>query len=173
MVDPAVISEPRSNASDRESRRDRVWRRRRRAGFAMIAAGSLLLLAGLWLAVTAVMARGELNAVRTDARTLAAQVSGSRWPAARATATDLASHAHRAHQLTFGPVWTLAAALPSGGEPQQTIRGLTAGADALGRDALPQLVGAAQRLNPPTLRRRDGSIDSRTSPRSPGPTRWC
>ncbi len=138
---------------------DRGWRIRRRIGFAMIAAGSLLLLAGLYIAITAVMARGELNAVRTDARTLGAKISASNWPAARVASADLASHAHRANQLTSGPVWALAAALPSGGEPLKTIRGITAGADDLGRDALPQLVSAAQRLDARTLRRRDGSID--------------
>ncbi|HYO19749.1 MAG TPA: DUF4012 domain-containing protein [Dermatophilaceae bacterium] len=138
---------------------DRRWRRRRRIGIAMIAAGGLLLLAGLWLAVTAVMARSQLNQVRADARTLGARISASNWPAARATAADLANHAHRANQLTSGPVWALAAALPSGGEPLKTIRGITAGADAIGRDALPQLVSAGERLNPRTLRRPDGSVD--------------
>src|SRR5450631_415898 len=138
---------------------DRRWRRRRRIGIAMITAGAALLLAGLWLGVTALMARGQLNQVRADAHTLGAQISASNWPAARATAADLATHAHRANQLTSGPVWAAAAALPSGGEPLQTIRGITAGADSLGRGALPQLVDAAQRLDPRTLRRPDGSID--------------
>ncbi|HYO17886.1 MAG TPA: hypothetical protein VES02_04370, partial [Dermatophilaceae bacterium] len=138
---------------------DRRWRRRRRVGIAMIAASGLLLLAGLWLAVTALMARSQLNQVRADAHTLGAKISASNWPAARATAADLATHAHRANQLTSGPVWALAAALPSGGEPLKTIRGITAGADAIGRDALPQLVSASERLNPRTLRRPDGSID--------------
>src|SRR5664280_3697126 len=125
----------------------------------MITAGGLLLLAGLWLAVTAVIARSQLNQVRAEAHTLGTQLSASNWPAARATAADLATHAHRANQLTSGPVWALAAALPSGGEPLKTIRGITAGVDSLGRDVLPQLVNAGQRLDPRTLRRPDGSID--------------
>jgi hypothetical protein len=41
----------------------------------------------------------------------------------------------------------------------QTIRGITAGADTLARGALPQLVSAAERLNPRTVRLADGSID--------------
>jgi len=138
---------------------DRTRLRRQKIGFAMIAAGAVLLLAGLYLAVTALMARSQLTAVRTDVSTLSARLSASNWPAARATAADLADHAHRANQLTSGPVWALAAALPSGGEPLQTIRGITEGADSLGHSALPQLVGAAERLNPRTLRRPDGSID--------------
>src|SRR5450631_3047430 len=138
---------------------DRAWRRRRRIGIAMITAGGVLLLAGLWLAVTAVMARSQLNQARAEIHTLGAQLSASQWRGARATAADLATHAHRANQLTSGPVWAVAAALPSGGEPLKTIRGITAGADSLGRGALPQLVDAAQRLDPRTLRRPDGSID--------------
>src|SRR5664280_968148 len=125
----------------------------------MITAGGLLLLAGLWLAVTAVIARSQLNQVRAEAHSLGTQLSASNWPAAVTRAADLATHAHRANQLTSGPVWALAAALPSGGEPLKTIRGITAGADSLGRGALPQLVDAAQRLDPRTLRRHDGSND--------------
>ena len=125
----------------------------------MLAAAGVLLLAVLWIAVTALMARSQLNQVRDDARTLGSKISASSWPAARATAADLATHAHRANQLTSGPVWALAAALPSGGEPLKTIRGITAGVDTLGRDALPPLVSAAERLNPRTLRQPDGSID--------------
>ena len=126
---------------------------------AMITAGGVLLLAGLWLAVTAVMARSQLNQARAEIHTLSAQLSASQWPAARVTAADLASRTHRANQLTSGPVWALAAALPSGGEPLQTIRGITAGIDSLGHNVLPQLVNAGQRLDPRTLRRPDGSID--------------
>src|SRR5664280_1626010 len=111
---------------------DRTWRRRRRIGMAMITAGGVLLLAGLWLAVTAVMARSQLNQARAEIHTLSAQLSASNWSGARATAADLATHARRADQLTSGPVWALAAALPSGGEPLQTIRGITAGVDSLG-----------------------------------------
>ena len=122
----------------------------KRTGIALFTAGAVIFLAGAWLAVTALMANSQLNQIRADARTLGTQISASQWTAARLTAADLATHAHRANQLTSGPVWALAAALPSGGEPLKTVRGITAGADAVGRDALPQLVSAAERLNPKT-----------------------
>jgi len=125
----------------------------------MITAGGALLLAGFWLAGTALMARSQLNQARAEAHTLSVQLSASNWPAAHVTAVDLATHAHRANQLTSGPVWALAAALPSGGEPLQTIRGMTAGVDSLAHNVLPQLVNVGQRLDPRTLRRPDGSID--------------
>jgi hypothetical protein len=104
------------------------------------------------------MANNQLNQVRADAHTLGAQISASNWTAARATSADLEQHAHRTNQLTSGPIWALAAALP-GGEPLQTIRGISAGVDTLGHEALPLLVDASQRLDPRTLRRPDGSID--------------
>jgi hypothetical protein len=138
---------------------NRAFRRRRHIGIAMIGAGGLILLGGLWIAVTALMARSQLNAVRADAHSLGTELSSSNWPAARATATDLAARAHQANQLTSGPIWALGAAVPSGGEPLKTIRGITAGADTIGRGALPQLVAATQALNPRTLRGPDGSID--------------
>lgn len=135
----------------------------------MMVAGGLVLLSGLWLAVTALMARSQLNEVRAEAHTLRARISASDWSAARATAAELAGHAHRAHQLTSGPVWALAAGLPSGGEPMRTLRGITAGVDRLGQHALPQVVSASERLDPRTLRRADGRIDvSRIASVGPG-----
>jgi Protein of unknown function (DUF4012) len=125
----------------------------------MIVAGGVVLLAGLWLAVTAVMARSQLGQVRSEVHTLRAKITAGDWSAARATAADLADHAHRAHQLTSGPVWAAAAALPAGGQPLQTIRGITSALDALSHDALPQVVSASERLDLRTLRRPDGSID--------------
>ena len=135
----------------------------------MIVAGGVLLLAGVWLGVTAWMARGQLGQARAEVHTLRAEISAGDWSGARATAADLAHHADRAHQLTTGPVWAAAAALPNGGEPLQTFRGITASIDSLGRDALPQLVRAGERLDPRTLRRPDGTIDlSRIAAVGPG-----
>jgi hypothetical protein len=147
------LSRAALNAGDQQRSRGR------RIGLAVITAGGVLVLAAVWLGITSLMARGQLNEVRTDAHALSAQISAGSWPAARANAADLAVHAHRANQLTSGPVWAVAASLPWGGEPLRTIRGLTAGADSLSREALPPLVSAAERLNPRTLRHADGSID--------------
>ncbi len=121
--------------------------------------GGLLVLAACWLAVTGLLARSQLNQARAEVAALRAQIAAGNLTAARATAADLAKHAHRAHQLTTGPVWAGAAAVPFGGAPLHTIRGVTAGVDAVGHGALPQLVTASGRLDPATLRRPDGSID--------------
>jgi hypothetical protein len=105
------------------------------------------------------MARGQLDQARSEVPMLRAEITAGQWTAARATAADFTNHAHRAYQLTTGPVWAAAAVLPAGGEPLQSVRGITAGVDALGRDVLPQVVSASERLDPRTLRRPDGSID--------------
>src|ERR1035437_4040205 len=136
----------------------RARRRRGRVSVAMLTTGGVLFAAGLWIAVTALMANSQLNQARAEIHTLSAQLSASHWPAARATAADLATHAHRANQLTSGPVWALGAALPSGGEPLKTIRGITAGVHPLSPAVPPQLVNAGPRLDVRTLRRPDGSI---------------
>jgi len=154
MTDMTEVTDPAGGSVT-----DRGLRRRRRIGIAMLAAGSLLLLAGVWVAVTAVLARSELNQVRAQAPILSASIAAGNWPAARAATENLGSHADRANQLTSGPVWALLAALPAGGEPLKTIRGITAGVDTVSHDALPQLVNAGQRLNPRTLRNPDGSLD--------------
>ena len=153
MIDQVMTDQ--SQVSDS----DRTWRRRRRIGIAMITAGGVLLLAGLWLAVTALMARSQLNQVRAEAHTLGAQLSASNWPAARATAADLADP--RASRQPAD----LRAGVGPGRRPALGRRATAnhprhhRGVDALGRDALPQLVSASERLNPRTLRRPDGSID--------------
>ncbi|MGI8678589.1 MAG: DUF4012 domain-containing protein [Jatrophihabitans sp.] len=125
----------------------------------MLALGGLIVLAGLWLVVTGLIARHELTQVRADVTRLRAAISAGELPAARRMAVDIASHAHRAHQLTTGPVWALAAELPAGGESLQTIRGVTASVDRLGNDVLPRLVSASRGLDPATLRHADGSFD--------------
>jgi hypothetical protein len=121
--------------------------------------GGLILAAGTWLAVTGFMARSQLATARAEVHQLRAQISAGDLKAARVTASDLAKHAHRAHQLTTGPAWAVAAAVPAGGEPLRTIRGITASVDSLGSDVLPALVTASEHLDPATLRRPDGSID--------------
>jgi hypothetical protein len=125
----------------------------------MLAFGALILLSSLWLVVTTLMARQKLQQVRADVHTLRSQISIGDLAAARRTAERLASHARQAHNYTSGPLWALAAHLPAGGEPLKTIQGVTAGIDELGRDALPQLVSASQRLDPTKLRNANGTFD--------------
>lgn len=140
-------------------RRKRVLRRRRRIGWILLGIGGLILVTGAWLVVTGLLARSELSQVRADVRTLRSQISAGDFTGARATADELAKHAHRAHELTTGPAWAVGADIPGGGEVLKTIRGVTANIDVIGRDALPALVAASSQLDPSSLRGPDGTID--------------
>jgi hypothetical protein len=141
----------------RVNRRKR--RRLRRIGIAMMIAGGVILLGGAWLVVTGLLARHELDIARADVHTLRHEIGSGDVQAARQTAADFAKHAHRAHEWTTGPVWALTAGLPHGGEPFKTVRGVTAGIDSLGNNALPQLVRASEGIDPATIRKPDGTID--------------
>jgi hypothetical protein len=152
--DPSAVDEL---AADTD--RKRRLKRRRYLGLAMLFVGALILLSGAWLAVTGLLARNELQTVRSEMHQLRRQISAGDLPGARVTAASLAGHAERAHWLTTGPVWALAADLPAGGEPVETVRGITSSADLLASQALPGLVRASKDLDPATLRLPDGSIN--------------
>lgn len=140
-------------------RKKRSLRRRRRIGLAMVVVGGAILLAGLWIVITGLFARSQLNDVRAEMRGLRADIAAGNLPAARSAAASLARHAHRAHVLTSGPVWAAAASIPDGGEPLQVVRQITAAADSLGQQALPKLVAASVRLDPKTLRSPSGAVN--------------
>jgi hypothetical protein len=119
----------------------------------------VLLLGLIWIVVTAVLARSELDRVRADVQRLRAQVSAGDLAGARATASVLSSHADHAHALTGGPAWVVAAHIPWAGAPLHVARSVAASVDGLSHHALPQLVDASHQLDPARLRRGDGSID--------------
>ncbi len=152
-AEPKTDHRPRSRAS----RHKRHGRRRLRV--AVIVCGGALFLAGLWLLVTGLMAHRELGQVRSEVHTLRGEISTGDMAGARSTGSALAKHAHRARQLTSGPIWAVAAQVPAAGEPLRTIRGITKAVDSVGQDVLPQLVTATARLDPSKLRRSDGSVD--------------
>jgi hypothetical protein len=141
----------------RVNRRKR--RRRRRMGWVMVLAAGLVVIGGIWLIVTGLMARSALAHARADVLTLRREISAGDLSAARATTVDFAERTSRAHRLTTGPAWAIAATVPLGGRPLQTIRGITAGMDLVASDALPQLVHASSGLDPEQLRGTSGGVD--------------
>ena len=134
-------------------------RRRRRIGLAMLLFGGFIVLCGMWVLVTGLVARSQLQAVSRDVHRLRAEISAGDLTDGRATASRIASHAHTAHLLTMGPVWAAVSAIPQGGEPLATIRAMTAEADILGRQSLPVLASASGTFDLANLRRADGSIN--------------
>jgi hypothetical protein len=144
-------------SSARRARRGR--RRRPSLLLALLGGATLLGLGVLWVAVTALMARAELDDVRAGVPHLRAQLTAADVAGATTSADSLARHARRAHHLTRGPAWAVASRLPLVGAPLRTARGITEAADELGTNALPHLVTAGSAIDPDHLRTPDGGID--------------
>ncbi|MGW0770912.1 DUF4012 domain-containing protein [Streptomyces sp. NPDC002676] len=118
-----------------------------------------LLLTGLgWIVATGLLVRDELAEVRGELTTLRSSLtaapgtdsgaghSASRSELARHAARSVAERAARAHWLTTGPAWYLAAHLPAIGGPFHTVRGTTDALDRLAGKALPAVVRTVGRL---------------------------
>ncbi|MDX3763430.1 DUF4012 domain-containing protein [Streptomyces sp. AK02-04a] len=118
-----------------------------------------LLLTGLgWIVVTGLLASNELAAARTDLKALRSSATVLPEPSSVATrgvssgeraqqaARSAAGHAERAHWLTTGPAWYVAAHLPGIGGPFETVCGTAEALDRLTGEALPDVVRTASRL---------------------------
>ena len=150
-----------SGVGVRGSRGRRRARNRGRSAFRGVVLATVVLIGAgaIWVGATAWMARSELNAVRSGAPVLRAQLMAADIPAATASADLIARQASRSHKLTSGPAWALISKVPILGDPFRTARGITGVADELGRTALPQLVEAGATIDPKQLRADDGTID--------------
>ena len=155
----AAAPEPGVTRVKRSRRRSRRLRRMRRAGWVMIGLGGLIVLCAAYLVVTALLARSRLDDARAAVSQLRSQLAAGNVAGARATAHELADKASSAHELTTGPIWSLAAGIPQGGEPLATIRGITANLDRLASHVVPQLVAVGDKITPSALRNPDGTID--------------
>ncbi len=144
-----------------EFRRRRRRRRLLRRAFlaSLIGAGVLLVVAVGWVAVTALLARSQLNQVRAGITQLRSAVSDGRVDDARVLATDLGKRTARAHSLTSGPAWWAGAGVPLLGEPLESMRSVTSAGDVLGRKTLPSLINVADDLDPAKLRTAGNRID--------------
>ncbi|HEY2297671.1 MAG TPA: DUF4012 domain-containing protein [Jatrophihabitans sp.] len=141
-------------------RRRRKRRRARRRILIGVGVLVLVLLAAvLWLLYSGFRARTQLEAVRAGVHSLRADIAAGDLAGARADAHELQQHADQAYDLTTGPVWAGAAALPYFGDPLDTAREITSGVHSIADQALPALVRAADTLNADSLRKPDGSID--------------
>jgi HAMP domain-containing protein len=122
------------------------------AGRILGLAGALTLgVAAIWLIATALLARSELSAAQAELGSIRTTISSGDLAATPGQAAQLRRHAHRAHQLTTGPVWWLAQRLPGLGEPLRSVRGCAAQADELSRSVLTPLADRAGNLTLSTL----------------------
>lgn len=132
-----------------------VRRNRRRTRLSMWIAGGCLLAGSGWVLVTGLYARSELLAARSELETLrnamtaplspvsTASDGADRRARTEAAARSAALHGARAHRLTTGPAWFVAAQLPGLGGPFETIRGTAGAVDRLTGAVLPAVVRTA------------------------------
>ena len=102
-------------------RRLRTWRASpavRRTG---IVAGLLLGFGLLWIVVTGFLVRQQLADISLRLQQVRYLVSEGKVAEARQLAQDIPAMADRAHRLTTGPAWWVAAHVPYLGEPLDVI----------------------------------------------------
>lgn len=121
------------------------WARWRRP--LLLALGGLLLVGLLWLVITGLLARSQLDDAKAELPKLRSALNSGDMAAAHRLAKDIQRHAQRAHDLTTGPAWYLAAQVPLLGTPADTSRTLAAQVDVVGRDVLPRVLDLADRVS--------------------------
>ena len=110
-----------------------------------------LLAAAGWLAWSGLQARQELRTARTSLQHVRSALLAGDQTAARHDLASAQRSAARAHDLTDGPVWAVASAVPVVGNAAGTSRGLAAGVDRLANGPLAALVGTTQAVDPHRL----------------------
>lgn len=125
----------------------------RRAQPLLWGAAALLSAGAAWLAVTGVLARGELRSAERNLAALQdlrtpmpanASAPGGQDPASDLTSAD--AHTARAHRWTTGPAWYLAAQIPVLGDPVRTVRGAAWAVHRVTAQVLPPLVRLTEGL---------------------------
>lgn len=131
----------------------RCRRRRRGVGFVLWVVVGVVLAGVGWVVVTGLWAGVEVAAVRSDLGTLRSSLAaapgnrgGGRREVAEGTVRSVAVGAHRAHWLTTGPAWYVAAHLPGIGGPFRSVRGTAQALDRLSGDVLPVVVRTVGQL---------------------------
>jgi hypothetical protein len=113
---------------------------------------ALAVLGVAWLVISALMARAQLEQVRTELPRLRAALSAGDVDRARTLSAELATHARHAHELSTGPAWWVAANVPMIGAPAHTVRTIAAQTDSVSRSVLPGVVELAGDLTGTSLR---------------------
>jgi hypothetical protein len=145
--------------AEQPKRGRRRWSTRRRIVVGLGVFALLALAGAAWVLYTGLKARTELEAVRAAVHNLRDDVSAGDLSAARADAELVRMHSDRAYDLTTGPVWAVAAAIPYLGDPLDTTRAVTSSVHAVADGALPAVVQATHGLSGKTLRGPDGRLD--------------
>jgi hypothetical protein len=134
-------------------RRVRYHRRTPRIKKILLYGGTALVgLSFIWLVVTGLVARSQLAELNSRLARVKTLVASGQIDDARKLAADVPLMSQRAHHLTTGPVWWVAAHVPYFGEPLDVTRGTALATEQVGTHAVPQLLDVARLINPASLR---------------------
>lgn len=118
----------------------------------LIGCAGLLAVGAIWILITGLLARQQEQRLESRLRAAESLLAAGQLPAAESVARDIPALARRAHLLTTGPAWWLAAEVPFFGEPVHVVRASFAASDRLGTQGVPQLLRVAALLDPTKLR---------------------
>ena len=122
--------------------------------------GAALFLLGLiWIVITGLLARKQVSTMEQTLQRVQVYFAQGDLAHAREAAAELPQQAERAHRLTAGPAWWVAAHVPYLGDPLRTIRGATGAGTQLGRHGIPDLLDVATRLDPAKVRVKGNTLD--------------
>ncbi|MHA3702214.1 DUF4012 domain-containing protein [Jatrophihabitans sp. YIM 134969] len=144
------------------SRHRRLLRRYGPTWWTLVASATLFIGVVGYLTVTAVMVRSQITQLQSSLSTMQQFVREGKFADAQRAAADAAPAAARAHSLTDGPVWGLAAGVPWVGAPLSSVRETTAAVDQLTGSVLPSLTQVAGKLDPAVLRPDGRTVDVAT-----------
>jgi hypothetical protein len=147
--DATLPDEPlEHNDGDREPR----TRRARTIRWILGGCAAVVLAGAAWVLITGLLARAQLDDVKNELPQLRKALAAGNVSEARSISADLAKHAHRAHQLTSGPAWSISAKIPVIGTPLRTGRTIASASDEVGRQVVPSLLDLANTLTSSKLR---------------------
>ncbi len=135
---------PRGAVSGRRGASRRRW---------WLAGGTLIVLGVIaYLAVTALMARHDIQQIQGDLGPLESDLKSGNISAARPLIETVQRDAAAAHSTTTGPVWWLASSVPWVGSPLAVLRDGSDIVNQVAQGALPAIATASEDLNPTQLR---------------------
>ncbi|WP_422778447.1 DUF4012 domain-containing protein [Plantibacter sp. Mn2098] len=133
--------------------------RRRRIVWIVIAVLVVVVAAGAWIGVRAVLAKNALEAAQTDASVVQRSVLAGDAAAAKDRQSDLVAHTAKAVSLTSDPVWRVVEFVPFLGQNLTAVREAAAATDRLATDVVPLVIDVAEQVNVASLVPGNGSID--------------
>jgi hypothetical protein len=145
---PSTRTPPAAPPARTQRARRHVWR----AAWLVLA---VLLLAGGWLGVRAVLARRALIRAQAGTEAIRADLVRGDPAAARTRLAGVRRDTGRARALTGDPLWRVASALPGAGNTFRAVQGLAAEADTLATGALPHFVAVGEATSGGGLRNGD------------------